>query len=70
MYFWSFLKSFTDHYKMQYAVFQPMFMQRLHVISKCERLQERLTEERRVCKTQPDGINSDVNFHINSLREL
>ena len=58
---------------MQHAVFQPIFLQTLQAIGKCKRLQERLTVERRLFylaeKTQPGGINSDVSFHTNSLRD-
>ena len=59
---------------LQQAVFQPIFLKRLQSIAKCKPLQETLTKERRLCdyvtKTQPDGMNSEVNLHINSLREL
>ena len=34
---------------LQYAVFQPIFLQTLQTIGKCKRLQERLTVERRLC---------------------
>ena len=59
---------------LQYAVFQPIFLKRLQSIGKCKHVQETLTEERRRCdyvtKTQPDGINGEVNVHKDTLREL
>ena len=53
---------------LQYAVFQPIFLQTLQAIGKCKRLQERLTVERRLCDRKHSQAVSTVMLTFIQIR--